>query len=417
MTRPTNRVGLRRGIESIIDGPFGSNLAGEHYADHGARVIRLGNIGTMSFRDADKAYIGLDYFEGLRRHAVTSGDILVAGLGDENHAVGRACVAPDSLGPALVKADCFRLRPRPDVFDGRYIAWFLNSADAEHQIAMESRGATRIRATPDAIANISAPVPTLFEQRRIADFLDDQVTRIDNVIASRARQAALCDAELTARLRMLLLQGPAIPARRFFREAVVGIVVQPAQYYVSADEPGVPTLRGLNVSERTISTKSLVRISARGHQLHPRSQLHTGDIVVVRTGDAGAASVVPAWADDWNAIDLVIVRANAKADPRYLMHALNANRRSQSIAAASSGSIQQHFGVNAIGDLPIVLRDLVEQTKVSTSADQAYSRRDEGITQQRASIQLMQEFKRSLITAAVTGQFDVSTADGSGVQV
>ena len=33
------------------------------------------------------------------------------------------------------------------------------------------------------------------------------------------------------------------------------------------------------------------------------------------------------------------------------------------------------------------------------------------------SIELLQELKRSLISAAVSGEFDVTAADGSGVQV
>ena len=34
----TSLVALRRGVLSIVDGPFGSNLASEHYVDEGARV-------------------------------------------------------------------------------------------------------------------------------------------------------------------------------------------------------------------------------------------------------------------------------------------------------------------------------------------------------------------------------------------
>jgi len=347
------------------------------------------------------------------RRLAGPGSVLVSTIRTYLRAIARAPVK--SPVPYVYSTGFAILEPISDSIDARYLAYACMSDGFVDSVVARSTGVSYPAINPGELGAIRIPVPGLAEQRRIADFLDDQVARIDNVIAARTRQAALCDAELTARLRMLLLQGPAIPARRFFREAVVGIVVQPAQYYVSADEPGVPTLRGLNVSERTISTDSLVRISARGHQLHPRSQLHTGDIVVVRTGDAGATSLVPAWADDWNAIDLVIVRANAKADPQYLVHALNANRRSQSIAAASSGSIQQHFGVSAIGDLPIVWRDLVEQAKVSKSADEAYSRRDEGTTRQKESMQLLQELRRSLITAAVNGGFDVSAADGSSV--
>ncbi|MBC7077582.1 MAG: restriction endonuclease subunit S, partial [Synergistales bacterium] len=84
-------VPLRRFLRSITDGPFGSSLKSSHYSTDGARVIRLGNVGTAEFVDHDQAFIPIDYFETLRAHSVREGDIVVAGLGDASRPVGRAC--------------------------------------------------------------------------------------------------------------------------------------------------------------------------------------------------------------------------------------------------------------------------------------------------------------------------------------
>jgi len=107
-------LSVRRVIESIVDGPFGSSLTSAHYSDEGARVIRLGNIGVNEFKDGDAAFIPLDYAEELQAHAVEQGDVVVAGLGDDKMPLGRAAVVP-ALGPAIVKADCYRLRPNEQV--------------------------------------------------------------------------------------------------------------------------------------------------------------------------------------------------------------------------------------------------------------------------------------------------------------
>ena len=42
--------------ESLVDGPFGSNLKTEHYQSNGVRVIRLQNIADGQFNDQDKAH-------------------------------------------------------------------------------------------------------------------------------------------------------------------------------------------------------------------------------------------------------------------------------------------------------------------------------------------------------------------------
>ncbi|MGH3903860.1 MAG: hypothetical protein ACRDTE_06690, partial [Pseudonocardiaceae bacterium] len=91
---------------AITDGPFGSNLTSAHYTADGARVVRLQNIGDGVFNDA-RAYISMQHFEGLRNHEVAAGDLLIASLGEE---LPRACIAPASLSPAIVKADCIRVR-------------------------------------------------------------------------------------------------------------------------------------------------------------------------------------------------------------------------------------------------------------------------------------------------------------------
>ncbi len=106
------------------DGPFGSNLKTAHYAKCGARVIRLQNIGDGRFLDADCAYVPLDHYETIKRHNVHRGDVVVACLGDGVRAAGRACVVPELGGPAVVKADCFRVRLPDTAIDPNYLKRF-----------------------------------------------------------------------------------------------------------------------------------------------------------------------------------------------------------------------------------------------------------------------------------------------------
>lgn len=266
------------------------------------------------------------------------------------------------------------------------------------------------------IREVSVALPPMEEQRRIADFLDDQVARIDSLIAAREAQVKLLDEARVSRLRTLFETGQTVPVRRLVREAVVGIVVQPAALYTD-DADGIPALRGSDVSEASIAGAGHVKLTPAGHAMHPRSRLEAGDVVVVRTGDAGAAAVVPAWANGWNCIDLVVLRVDSRmASAAYLESALNAARVGMAVEAASSGSIQQHFGVGAILALPTVARSLDDQEGIVREVASARLGHHEAEARMNASIGLLNEYKRSLITAAVTGEFDVTTAR-TGVSV
>ena len=79
-------------------------------------ALTRANIGLAEFLDADRAFIDEAYAKELGDHSVVADDVLVAGLGDESRPVGRACVAPHGIEPAIVKADCFRFR-----IDGRRV--------------------------------------------------------------------------------------------------------------------------------------------------------------------------------------------------------------------------------------------------------------------------------------------------------
>ena len=148
------------------DGPFGSKLKTEHYSDSGAIVVRLQNISPLRYDDSDKAYIPIDYFDELRRYSLHAGDILVAGLGDEAHPVGRACIVPESLGPAINKADCFCLRPRDQIILSDYLCYFLNSNFARKEVMRITQGTTRFRINVSNLKTINTVVPDIEEQRQ-----------------------------------------------------------------------------------------------------------------------------------------------------------------------------------------------------------------------------------------------------------
>lgn len=169
------QIPLGQVLTYASDGPFGSKLKTEHYSDSGAIVVRLQNISPLRYDDSDKAYIPIDYFEELRRYSLQAGDILVAGLGDETHPVGRACIVPESLGPAINKADCFCLRPRNEIILPDYLCYFLNSNFARKEVMRITQGTTRFRINVSNLKTIKTIVPDIEEQRHFVE----QMKQID----------------------------------------------------------------------------------------------------------------------------------------------------------------------------------------------------------------------------------------------
>jgi type I restriction enzyme S subunit len=159
-----------------------------------------------------------------------------------------------------------------------------------------------------------------------------------------------------------------------------------------------------------------VRISADGHAENLKSRLRRGDIVIVRTGKAGAAAVVPAAFDGANCIDLIAIRPGGRVSPEYLQYVLNSDYARERISEHAVGSIQAHFNVGAMKQLPIPAVPRGSQDTIVKALDEKVGAIDRLLERLVTQESLLAERRTAIITAAVTGQFDVSTASGRGIE-
>jgi type I restriction enzyme S subunit len=203
---------------SITDGPFGSNLKTEHYTESGPRVIRLQNISDYRFIDLE-AHISADHFNTLSKHQIQAGDVAIACLGDP---VPRACVIPESIGPAIVKADCIRFKPDATLTNTNYICYVLNDSATRSRMSEIVHGVGRSRLNLQQIKSIPVPLPPLSEQleivRRVETLLclGEDVER--QVAFAAKRNKSLAQSILAKAFRGELVPTEAELARREGRE-------------------------------------------------------------------------------------------------------------------------------------------------------------------------------------------------------
>jgi len=95
-------------------------------------------------------------------------------------------------------------------------------------------------------------------------------------------------------------------------QVTVGFVGSMADEY--CDE-GVPFLRSLNIQPFRINTNDLKYIPQAFHERIRKSTLRPGDVGIVRTGYPGTACVIPAWLEEANCSDLVIVSKRPVTTP------------------------------------------------------------------------------------------------------
>jgi len=101
--------------------------------------------------------------------------------------------------------------------------------------------------------------------------------------------------------------------------------------------------------------------------------------------------------------------------PRYLELVLNSKETQEDVRRRSTGALLSHFNAVDAADVLVPARSISEQQRVVAILDCAEDeiRRVAGMI--TGQIGLLRERRRALITAAVTGEIDVSTASGRGV--
>jgi type I restriction enzyme S subunit len=275
------------------------------------------------------------------------------------------------------------------------------------ELTARGQGTTFAELTSDALASMPIRAPALPTQERIADYLDLETARIDALIEKKRRMMALAAEQVEARVELELRAAAERygegPLKHMAREVTVGIVVTPAKWY--ADD-GVPALRGINVTPGRVRLDDLVYLTPEGDVLHPKSRLRHGDLITVRSGQAGATAVVPVELQGANCVDLLITRPRDGISSPYLEAVMNSDWCKKHVAKHSVGAIQSHFNVEALKELPVPLLPVAEQSTLADQLREARKTADSLVTTLQRQIGLLTEHRTALITAAVTGELE-----------
>ncbi|MCF6521756.1 restriction endonuclease subunit S [Streptomyces sp. JJ36] len=319
----------------------------------------------------------------------------------------------------------------------RYLAYVLQSQAVRQELDSRVYSVTRShqRVAPEDITHLDVAVAGEQEQRRIADFLDAETARIDGLsnvqhrvlerLAERRNAgvaAAVSGSRHTSRRESRIPWLETIPEA--WQEVRVGLVARMGsghtpsrshpEWWTDCTIPWVTTgevkqvrddrLEDLCETREKISTAGLANSAA---ELHPK-----GTVFLCRTASAGYSGVM--GLDMATSQDFVTWTCGPRLDPYYLLWCLRA-MRPDLLGRLAIGSTHKTIYVPDLQMLRIPLPPIDEQREIVTTIRHQNARVDELSDKVRRQTDLLRERRQALITAAVTGQFDVSTASGRNV--
>ena len=420
---------LRRVVVSYCDGPFGSGLKSDHYVDEGVRVIRLQNIRQGRFDGHDAAFIDADYYQkSLGDHDVVAGDLLFAGLGDDNNTVGRACVAPAGIEPAMVKADCFRFRLSTNQASPEFLAAQLTSG-APCDAGTLSSGSTRSRIPLSQMASRRVALPPLDEQIKVAIFLDRETAKIDALVEEQKRLIDLLKEKRQAVITQAVTKGlnPNAPMKPSGIEwlgdvpahwevtrvkalaSMISKGTTPTTIGAEFTDEGVRFIKAENISDGIVTREPEFFVTEETDTLLKRSSLQENDVLVVIAGaTTGKSAVMNADLLPANTNQAVcFVRCLDPVGARFMQLWMSTNLVQRVIALSSVQSAQPNLSMEELGNVAIPLAPLSERLEIIRVLEAECYRIDELIRSSSSATMLLQERRRALLSAAVTGKIDV----------
>jgi type I restriction enzyme S subunit len=267
------------------------------------------------------------------------------------------------------------------------------------------------RVPDDFLRDLLVSALPLDEQRRIADFLDRETARIDRLVDLRTRQRAGIEMRRRISTERLLAQcesGELTRLKYLLRARPRYGVLVP----VFTGE-GVPFIRVNDLLDLRGRASELARIPAALSSQYARTVVKPKDVLVSVVGTLGRATTVPDELVGANIARAVCsLRLRPEVDPTlFVAWVATSEFERQALLATGTDSAQPTLGMEDLSNFSVRWpTDVREQEKVAGQVRESESNHSELVERTGRQLALLAERRQALITAAVTGQLDVTTA-------
>jgi type I restriction enzyme S subunit len=400
-------------------------LKAAEYVEDGFGFLATPNIKSNEIDFENINFITKERFEESPEIILREGDVLLA---KDGSTLGISNVVRRLPFPATVNGSIAVVRPKSRIVPS-FLNYYFKSKIFQSEIERMKGGMGVPHLFQSDLRKFLILIPPLIEQDAISIFLDNEIAKIDALITKQTEFRSLLEERHHAVITEAVTKGPdpSVPTKETGISAVpliprhwvvkrlkhvspritVGIVVNPSTF---VSDEGAPFYFGADVTEDGLSDQPSRRISTEGNAHNAKSVLRTGDLVMVRVGYPGLTAVVGPKQDGANCASLVIIRRAPQFDSEWLCYALNSQIGKAQIDLVKYGAAQEQFNVAHAAEFLVPVPPLDEQRHIA----ELISIEQRGVRGLRAIalslIVRLQERRSALITAAVTGQIDVTQA-------
>ena len=396
---------------------FPSNVDKKSY--DGETPVQLCNYTDVYYNEAIIA--GTNFMvatatpDQIAKFTLRAGDTIITKDSETADDIAIAAYVPADLPGVICGYHLSMLRPTQNTV-GAFVKRLFDSSYVKSCVAVRANGLTRVGLGQYEIDNLDLPFPPLPEQTQIAAFLDRETAKIDGLVAEQRRLMALLKEKRQAVISYAVTQGlnPDVPMKPSGIEWLGDV---PAHWRVVPLRWAAKCCSGDGLSSNEVESiddgEHTVRVIG-GNGLMGFTDQKNVDHPLLAVGRVGALCgnvhlvYPPAWITD-NA--LVLDPDLSIFDLQFLSMTL----RSRNLNDIASKTAQPLITGTQVSDQRIPCPPLPEQEEIALQLVEKSSKFDTLTAEAQRAIDLLQERRTALISAAVTGQIDVRVSSNDKI--
>ena len=416
-------AGFKKYLESTVD------YRGKtpEKVEEGIFLVTARNIknGVVNY-SLSQEYVALkDYDEIMSRGKPLLGDVLFtteAPLGE----VAQIDKEDIALAQRIIK-----FRGKKNILDNTYLKYFILSQQFQDSLMTFATGSTALGIKAERLGYLQQCIPPINEQLKIANFLDHETAQIDTLIAKQEKLIELLKEKRQAVISHAVTKGlnPNVPMKdsgvEWLGEVPEHWTVSKLKYFASIQggfafssdlfiEEGTQVLRIGNVYQNCLSLDRQPIFIANDLVKNFQDFLvKKNDVLMSLTGTLGKRDygfAIKIETDDQYLLNQRVAKISAykNIDTDFMIYVLWSESYLTQLYSLPSGTKQANLSNSDVLGIEIIVPPSMEEQKnIARYIKDKLEKFDEMILKAESAIQLMQERRTALISAAVTGKIDV----------
>ena len=307
--------------------------------------------------------------------------------------------------------------------DARFLRYCLVSIRS--QLLEQARSNTQSNLNAEVVGNLRVPYPPLDEQHRIADFLDAETARVDRMAELRTSQMEALGMRYQSHLsevaQVLCDRYGTVRVRHVLQRIEQGWSPQCEDRTIMDGEWGVVKAGCVNGGVFDATQHKVLPVDTQPER---RYRLRTGDLLMSRaSGSADLIGSIAVLPDDLPSQLLLCDKVyrlrmdRTRMIPCFVAFMLRTLQVREQIKLGISGAegMANNLPTATVTNLPLPDVPLEEQAHVASDLGDAWRVVQDATQMLKQQLGVLSERRLALITAAVTGQSDVTRARGVAV--